>query len=554
MKEKTRGGLRQGAAIAIAACLTVGMGGTALADDLTPVQSTFVVKVSGDAATAAQLQASVPSVDVKSVTVLGDGLASVQVSATTSTAEQQQALDASPIVAAATPDRRFTVAATPSPIAGVAPWYDEEWDLWDSASTARAGGFGVDAPRAWTKTYGDRSVVVAVLDTGITPHPDLVGVSKVPGYDFVSETDGVVTGDGDGWDADPSDPGDACPDLGSDSSWHGTFVTGEIAAQRNRSGVVGEAPGISIEPVRVLGGCGGSEADTIAAIEWASGGTVDGVPTNEYPAKVISMSLGSDTGDCSDALQTAIDDAIDRGSVVVAAAGNDGTSMADTSPANCAGVVSVVATTRSGSLASYSNRGTADIQPTIAAPGGSDANPIIGDIWTSTGAFTAKGNHAAIGTEEGTSMATPRVTAAIALLLSVHPGLDPADVMQRLALTATPFPAGSSCTETTCGAGIVNAGDLVGAKRVLMQVAPAKVTGSAKAGGTLTAATGAWRTAASAVRVVWLRDGKAIRHATARTYRVRATDAGHRISARLTLNRSDVLPAVATSASLRIAR
>ena len=267
------------------------------------------------------------------------------------------ALDASPLVAAATPDRRFTVSSTPSPISGVAPWFPEEWDLWDPASTTRAGGYGVDAPRAWTRTYGSRNVVVAVLDTGITPHPDLVGVAKVPGYDFVSEIDGVETGDGDGWDADPSDPGDACAELDQDSSWHGTFVTGEIAAQRDRSGVVGQAPGITIEPVRVLGGCGGSEADTIAAIEWSSGGAVDGVPANQHPASVISMSLGSDTGACSDALQTAVDDAIDRGSVVVAAAGNDGTTMADTSPANCAGVVSVVATTRSGSLASYSNRG-----------------------------------------------------------------------------------------------------------------------------------------------------------------------------------------------------
>jgi serine protease len=266
------------------------------------------------------------------------------------------------------------------------------------------------------------------------------------------------------------------------------------------------------------------------------------------------MSLGSDTGDCSDALQTAIDDAIDRGSVVVAAAGNDGTSMVDTSPANCAGVVSVVATNRSGSLASYSNRGTADITPSIAAPGGSDANPVIGDIWTSTGAFTAKGNHAAIGTDIGTSMATPRVSAAIALLLSVEPGLDPADVMQRIATTATPFPAGSTCTDTTCGDGIVNAGNLVGAKRVLMRAGAATVAGSSKVGGTLTAGAGTWRPSPKSVRYTWLRDGRPISHATARSYRLRAADAGHRIAVRLQLMHPDALTATVTSASRRIAR
>ena len=217
MREITRGGLRQAAAIAVAACLTIGMGGTALAAELTPDPTSFVVKVSGDAPTVAELQATVPSVEVRSVTHLGDGLASAGGRATSAT-QQAQALDASPLVAAASPTRRFRVAGTPSPISGVAPWYEEEWDLWDSSSTARAGGYGVDAARAWTKTYGSRSVVVAVLDTGITPHPDLVGVSKVAGYDFVSQTDGVLTGDGDGWDADPSDPGDACADLGSDSS------------------------------------------------------------------------------------------------------------------------------------------------------------------------------------------------------------------------------------------------------------------------------------------------------------------------------------------------
>ncbi|GAA2751394.1 S8 family serine peptidase [Amnibacterium kyonggiense] len=554
MKVTTRGGLRQSTAIAVAACVTIGMGGTALADELTPDPVAFVLTTAGDAPTVQQLQSTLPSLDVQSVTPLGDGLASVEVSARTSAAAQAEALAASPLVTAATPARRFTVARVPSPVAGVSPWYGEQWDLWDGASTKRAGGFGVDAPRAWTRTFGRSDVVVAVLDTGITPHPDLAGASVVPGYDFVSQTPGVLTGDGDGWDADPSDPGDVCSELGSASTWHGTFVTGEIVAQRDRVGVTGLAPRVSVEPVRVLGGCGGSEADTIAAIEWASGGSVPGVPANAHPAQVLSMSLGSDGGDCSDALQTAVDDAIARGTTIVAAAGNEGTTMANTSPANCAGVVSVVATTRQGSLAVYSNRGSGLVEPSLAAPGGSDADPVIGDIWTSTGAFTAKGNRPAIGTDVGTSMATPRVAAAIALLLSVRPGLDPASVMQRLSATASPFPSTSTCTETRCGAGIVDAGDLVGAKRVLLPTTSATITGAARVGGRLTATSGTWRPAAKAAAYRWLRDGRPIAGATGRRYTLRPADAGHRITVRVQVGRAGALSAASTSPARRIAR
>ena len=555
-------GLRRGAAIALTVCLTVGLGGTAIAADAADHSGSdsksFVVSVDGAVPTAKQLSRTVKSMHVTSVRALGKGLAAVEVSGDGTLKQQAKALERSPLVDGASADRRFTIAGASTVIGAVAPisapdpWYSQQWDLWDSASTVRAGCLGVYAPRAWTKTQGDPGVVVAVLDTGMTPHPDFKGASIVAGYDFVSQTDGIDTGDGNGWDADPSDPGDACSELGQDSSWHGTFVTGEIIAQRGTTGVVGQAPGVSVEPVRVLGSCGGSEADTIAAIEWSSGGSVAGVPANAHPAQVISMSLGSETGTCSDELQAAIDDAIDRGSVVVAAAGNDGSSMNDTSPANCVGVVSVVATTRTGALAGYSNRGDASITPSIAAPGGSDANPIIGDTWTSAGAFNAAGNKGAIAAEQGTSMATPRVSAAIALLLSVHRGLGVADVMQQIAATATPFPADSTCTEAKCGEGIVNAGELVGAKKVFLHATTAKLSGAARVGGRLTALAGSWSPTPATTTYRWLRDGKPIASGTKRTYVPRATDAGHRISVRVQVMRERTLAGVATSPARRI--
>ena len=465
-------------------------------------------------------------------------------------------------VLSASVDRRFTLAGAASPVQPGDIRYSSQWDLWDSASTARAGGYGVDAPRAWTRTTGSADVVVAVLDTGITQHPDLDGASLADGYDFVSPSaddaaDGsdVDSADGDGWDDDPSDPGDACAAEGEPSSWHGTFVAGEIAAQhRSSAAVAGLAPGITLEPVRVLGACGGSESDAIAAIEWASGGDVPGVPANTRPADVISMSLGGDRGACSAALQTAIDDATGRGAVVVAAAGNDGRPVADVSPANCAGVVSVAATTRSGALAGYSNHGTRALSPTIAAPGGSSADPVLGDGWSSEAGAGEDGDTAVLVRSIGTSMAAPRVAAAAALLLSVQPQLTPAQVRQRLTATATRFPASSGCTTTVCGAGIVNAGNLVGAPSRLLRVRSASVIGTARVGRVLTARAGAWRPAAISVRYQWLRDGRPITGATHRNYRPTTADAGHRIAVRCRVERPGAVAAASLSAARRVQR
>ncbi len=536
------------ALVAIAACGTATAASAAPQPD--PVR--LVVTLHGSVPTRAQLQATVRSIEVDSVEALGHGLAAVTVS-TRDPGAAASALEASRLVDDASHDRRFTASGTAAPQITRDTYFPQQWDLWDAASTKRAGGFGVDAPRAWRTTTGSAGVVVAVLDTGITPHPDLAGASIAAGYDFVSDDDGVETGDGGGWDPDPTDEGDACLADGESASWHGTFVTGEIAAQDNRYGVTGQARGVTIEPVRVLGACGGSESDTIAAIEWASGGTVDGVPANANPAKVISMSLGSAGGACSDALQTAVADATSRGSVVIVAAGNDGDPMADTSPANCSGVVSVAASTRTGALAGYSNYGTVAASPTIAAPGGSADDPIVGDTWTSTTTFSASRNRPAIGTSEGTSMAAPRVAAAVALLLSVRPGLSPADVAARLVGTATPFPARSGCSAVRCGAGIVNAGDLLGGSRLFVQAARTTVSGTPVVGKRLTAHAGTWRATPQRVTYQWLRDGKAIAGAAARTYMVTAKDTGHRVGVQVQVLRSDTAPASARSTARRVA-
>jgi serine protease len=91
----------------------------------------------------------------------------------------------------------------------------------------------------------------------------------------------------------------------------------------NGIGVAGVAPDAKVMPVRALGKDGGSTSDVVDGIVWAAGGHVPGVPRTATPARVINMSLGG-SGDCSIAMQNAIDDALTRGTLTVVAAGNDG--------------------------------------------------------------------------------------------------------------------------------------------------------------------------------------------------------------------------------------
>ena len=365
------------------------------------------------------------------------------------------------------------------------PLVRQQWDLSDASHPVSSADFSVGAPAAWSRTRGARSVVVAVIDTGITVHPDLAG-QTVPGYDFVS-LDPVLGGhlpltanDGNGRDADPSDPGDwitAADDAGStaggffkgcggeypdghqDSSWHGTHVAGTVAAvQGNALGTSGMAPGVLVEPIRALGKCGGSTSDIIDAIEWASGGRVAGVPVNQHPASVINLSLGG-AGSCDTATQTAIDDARSRGTVVVVAAGNSGLNFtsraASASPADCVGVIDVVATLRSGLRASYSNFGTRAGSLTVAAPGGDGTTSSSAILSTVNTGLTTPGAPG-YGVKVGTSMATPHVSAAVALLQSLRAGRAPYTPTEVTALLATLTRPVPGCGADQCGAGEID--------------------------------------------------------------------------------------------------
>jgi serine protease len=368
-------------------------------------------------------------------------------------------LAAQPGVAWAEPDVRMFPAVSP---------YDpqSQWDL----GPATGAPYGINAASAWGLTTGSSAVKVAVIDTGYVEHADL-SARILPGYDFIS--DSRIANDGNGRDADAHDPGDWITSTEnasgffagcgvSNSSWHGTHVAGTIGAVSNNGvGVTGINWVSGIVPVRVLGKCGGYTSDITDGVRWAAGLTVSGAPANANPVRVVNLSLGG-SGACSSTWQNAINAVTAVGVVVVVAAGNSNANAANYSPASCTGVVTVASTGKAGSRAYYSNYG-ATVE--IAAPGG-DKNADAGDTIVSTlntGTTTPVASPAGdtYVKYQGTSMATPHVVGVVSLMLSVNAALTPSQVTSLLQSTATPFPAGSTCSTTTCGAGIVNAGAAV---------------------------------------------------------------------------------------------
>ncbi len=214
---------------------------------------------------------------------LGAGLQVLELDASQPMNAQLARLEADDGVEYAEPDRRRYAHAVPND-----PRFAQQWYLRSAAATPSA----VDAEHAWDTTTGSDAIVIAVLDTGVRyDHPDLGRVGQggrlLDGYDFVSDAD--VANDGDGRDADATDPGDfvSQTDVGtqkfsdcdvSSSSWHGTRVAGIIGASANNAvGISGATWNPWILPVRVLGKCGGFDSDILAGMRWAAGLDVPGL-------------------------------------------------------------------------------------------------------------------------------------------------------------------------------------------------------------------------------------------------------------------------------------
>lgn len=313
---------------------------------------------------------------------------------------------------------------------------------------------GVHAPQAWAYSQGE-GVVVAVVDSGIViNHPDLQG-NVLPGYDMISSryvsrraTDERVPG---GWDMGDREEKDYCLDGVSEgraivkpSSWHGTHVAGTIAQETNNGlGGAGLAYKAKVLPVRVLGSCGGNTMDIWEGVLWAVGKEVPGLPSNPNPADIINMSLGA-SGTCGGFVQEVIDVVAGMGVTIVVSAGNDDIPANQQMPASCSNVITVAATDESGGKATYSNHGA---RVDVSAPGGggrlqqpADGRPT--GIWQMVnGGLGAvePGNWKMIG-YNGTSMASPHVAAAAAMIQSVvEAPLTVAQMRELLHHTASPL-------------------------------------------------------------------------------------------------------------------
>jgi serine protease len=432
--------------------------------------------------------------------------------------------------------RRYAHSAPNDPLFAPSSGASGQWFMQPpSAAIISLGGTttqdlsGTDAVSAWAITTGSTGTVIADVDTGVRfDHPDLLragfGGRLLPGYDFVDQdynpTTGVALGtfltanDGDGWDPDPSDPGDwinstdqqnkvlfpAATCAIQDSSWHGTRVMGVLGALTdNGIGVAGMTWSPYLLPVRALGKCGGYDSDIIAGMQWAAGLAVTGVPNNPYPADIINLSLGGPGAcDSTSSYPKVIKTLTGMGVLIVASAGNGGSTVDE--PANCAGVLAVAGLRNVGTKVGYSSFGP---EVGVAAPAGNCVNgsgaclrPIdttvnFGLTIPGTNGYTDQTNP-----NLGTSYSAPIVSGIAALMRAVNANLTPAQLILRIESSASPFPANTgnlpvcpnvvpstgatpgecSCVPGQCGAGMVNA--LSAVKAALNPIAAISASGT----------------------------------------------------------------------------
>jgi subtilisin family serine protease len=349
----------------------------------------------------------------------------------------------------------------------------------DALWSGQWGPMLMRTPTVWDLTQGSADVVIAILDTGVDfGHPDLQG-RFVAGYDVVNN------------DADPRD------DQG-----HGTAVAGVIGARtQNQQGQAGVCWSCSLMPVKVLDASGSGTTSAVAAgIVWAA----------DHGARVINMSLGG--AGTTQTLANAVAYAAGKGVLLVAAAGNSGTTT-PFYPAAYPEVVGVAGTTSSDQLYEWSNRGD---WVQVAAPGCNTAP------------------HSGGGYENfcGTSSATPLVAGIAGLALSLDPSATTGMLEQALKSGTLPLPP---------GAVVYGRVDALGVLAALQLTPPVNVTrprirgGPPQSGQPVRAGNGQWAGDPTSFAYQWRicnKYGKrcsSIGGATAETYVVRRADVGRRL-------------------------
>jgi thermitase len=302
-----------------------------------------------------------------------------------------------PDIDLARPDHRIRLADVPND-----PYFSDQYGLRNGGGILDIGpdlqpqmtaGADIKATTAWDSVKGDAETIIAIVDTGVDlTHPDLAGKIAPGGYDFANDDD------------DPTD-----------DVWHGTHVAGIAAADTdNGVGIAGVAWNCRILPVKVTDANGdGYYSWIIDGITWAA----------DHGAKVINISLGGDVDDPF--LEDACKYAHDKGVVICAAAGNDGTLGVLYPAAYDAYVLAVAASDFNDAIADFSSYGP---EVDVAAPGvwilGPAPQWYVGDGYPPY-VFAS-----------GTSMAAPHVSGMAALVRSAKPGLSVDDVMKVLRYTA----------------------------------------------------------------------------------------------------------------------
>ncbi len=284
-------------------------------------------------------------------------------------------------------------------------------------------------PEAWedVRGFSRADVVVAVVDTGVIPHPDLdANLNAADGYDFVQADGGI--------DSDPTDPDPS-------GVYHGTHVAGTLGAVTNNdlfiAGAAGPSGRVRLMIVRALGLGGGTEYDVLQGVRYAAGLENDSGRLPANTANVINLSLGGGGGQFETAFREVRDQA---GVILVAAAGNEGVDRVNV-PAIYDGVIAVGALDEAGtSRADFSNFG---VGLDVMAPG----TRVLG-----LGLNAESAPDAVL--LSGTSTATPHVSAVAALMKSVWPAMTPDDFYCALISGAL---TGSDIRDDDRGYGVIDA-------------------------------------------------------------------------------------------------
>jgi subtilisin family serine protease len=325
-----------------------------------------------------------------------------------------------PFVMYAEPDYVVHTSTTPND-----PSFGLEWGLQNTGQTVNGdpgtAGADIRATQAWSLFTGDPNFVIADLDTGLQyTHPDIAANAwtnpgEIANNGIDDDGDGFID-DVHGWDFYSNDKD---PD---DQNGHGTHTAGTIGAVGNNGiGVSGVNWSCKIMALRFLGpGGGGSISGAISALQFAV-------------LKGVKVSNNSWVGPYDQGLYDAINASRSIGHVFVAAAGNNG-SNSDTSPTypaamNLDNIIAVAATTNDDERASFSNYGSVSVD--LGAPGENVYSTWLGSSY----AYAS-----------GTSMATPHVAGAVAMVYALNPGFTYQQVKYRILATVRPIPALATIT------------------------------------------------------------------------------------------------------------